>query len=97
MTNDKNAVLFCLAGKNYFNGTIEINKALDNHVNYQGALDEIETIGIVHIKIEGNREVYFLNQFAKEGIQNQPPEYCQDPYGYLQTTRLGKTTHYSSA
>lgn len=90
MTNDINAILFYLAGKNYFNGTTEINKALDNNTDYQNALVEIEAMGVVHTKTEGSRRVYLLKQFAKDGIQNLPLEYAQDPYGYFKLLDLEK-------
>jgi hypothetical protein len=83
MTEHINAVLFYLAGKNYFNGTAEINKALDKHIDYKPALDQIEALGLVHTKTEDNRKVYILKQFVKDGIQNIPAEYSQDPYSYF--------------
>jgi hypothetical protein len=83
MTEHINAVLFYLAGKNYFNGTAEINRALDKHIDYKPALDQIEAIDLVLTKTESNRKVYILKQFVKDGIQNIPTAYSQDPYGYF--------------
>jgi hypothetical protein len=90
MTEHINAVLFYLAGKNYFNGATEINRALDKHIDYQPALDQIEAIGLVHTKTEDDRKVYLLKQFVKDGIQNIPTEYSQDPYGYFQQLDVEK-------
>jgi hypothetical protein len=90
MTEHINAVLFYLAGKNYFNGTAEMNKALDRHIDYNPALDQIEAIGLVHTKTEGNRKVYVLKQYVKDGIQNIHIAYSQDPYGYFKQLNLEK-------
>src|SRR5215213_857966 len=90
MTEHINAVLFYLAGKNYFNGTAEINRALDKHIDYKPALDQIEAIGLVHTKTEDNRKVYLLKQYVKDGIQNIPTAYSQDPYGYFKQLDMEK-------
>jgi hypothetical protein len=77
-------LLFHLAGKNYFNGAAEINSALKGNTDFQAALDELEALGLVHIKAgKDNGKVYILKQFAKDGIQNLPHEFSQDPYSYF--------------
>jgi hypothetical protein len=84
MSEHINAVLFYLAGKNYFNGAAEINSALKGEAGSQVALDEIEAMGLVNIKAgKDNGKVYILKQFAKDGIQNLPLEFSQDPYSYF--------------
>jgi hypothetical protein len=84
MSEHVNAVLFYLAGKNYFNGAGEINSALKGNTDYQAALDEIEAMGLVHTKAgKDNGKVYILKQFVKDGLQNLPHEFSQDPYSYF--------------
>jgi hypothetical protein len=86
-----NAVLFYLAGKNYFNGAAEINSGIKGEADSQAALDEIEAMGLVHTKTDKNsNKVYILKQFVKDGIQNLPPAFSQDPYSYFKQLDVEK-------
>jgi len=91
MTEHINAVLFYLAGKNYFNGAAEIKSAIEGDACCQAALDEIEAMGLVHTKSDKNsKKAYILKQFVKDGIQNLPYEFSQDPYSYFKQLDVEK-------
>jgi hypothetical protein len=91
MNKDINAVLFYLAGKNYFNGAAEIGRDLNDDIDIEAALTEMENMGLVHTKTENDdRKVYILKQFVKDGIHNLPLEFSQDPYTYFKQLDLEK-------